>query len=109
MVGRILFLTFGSIILVAAWVFSLGGNAMGAPYQHLVASLLGVGFMLGGVACGAAEGGRARAGAQVLVPVQPTGQPMAQQMLPPQQQWPTAGPQAAWPQSAPPAQPPYQG
>jgi hypothetical protein len=100
MVGRILFLTFGAIFQVIAWLSTLSSD--GATFQHaLLASLVGLGFMAGGVACGAAEGGRARAGQQMLVPVQPAQVVQPVHAMPPQQ-WPAGSPQATWPQSAPP-------
>jgi hypothetical protein len=98
MVGRILFITFGSLILVGSWVSSTGDHPAGTPVQHQLASLVGIGFMIASVACGAAEG--RRSGPQVLVPVQPPSMP-----APPPQQW--GGGQQSWPQST--AQPPYPG
>jgi hypothetical protein len=44
------------VILVVSWVFSTGSSPVGSPIEHILFSMIGIGFMLGAVACGAAEG-----------------------------------------------------
>jgi hypothetical protein len=86
MVGRVLFLIFGSLILIASWVFSTGHSPVGSPTEHFLFSMIGIGFMLGAVACGAAEGGRRSA-----PPPPPPGWGAPPQYGPPQQTWPQPG------------------
>jgi hypothetical protein len=72
MVGRFLFSFFGSLILVASWIFATR-SLIGTPTQHVLFSMIGIGFMLGAVACGAAEGRRHHA--PVVSPQWPIQQP----------------------------------
>jgi hypothetical protein len=69
MVGRFHFSFLGSLILVASWIFATR-SLIGTPTQHVLFSMIGIGFMLGAVACGAAEGRRHHA--PVVAPQWPT-------------------------------------
>ncbi|MFB9882479.1 hypothetical protein ACFFMN_31580 [Planobispora siamensis] len=66
MVGRILFLTFGCIALFFGVGLSFSDEPKEAQ-QSLVITWVGVGLMIGGAACGAAE----RRNAPVQLPPQP--------------------------------------
>ncbi|GIH99440.1 hypothetical protein [Planobispora takensis] len=77
MVGRILFLTFGCIALFFGAGLSFSDEPKEAQ-QALIITWVGVGLMIGGAACGAAE--------RRNVPVQTPPQPPAPQHYPPQGQ-----------------------
>src|SRR4051794_26314515 len=110
MVGRSIFLSFGVGLLLVNWGVSNSDDDAAKQRLHRDTAVVAIGLILGGVACGAAEGSRARNGRGAVmgpppgwypVPGQgtsshppPATMPYAQSPVPPTTDGPTPWPGA---------------